>query len=179
MKQASGAAPASRTVISKYRAPARMRLNRGREREEVGQTLRFALLRFVVLVVEQLYGMSDVFNPKHLFRREPRTGRFLLIGSEVFTYTRPLSDDTIKTSEDCLTGLRITTTGHFRHGVGIVKETTKREQIKCQKIYPEDVDDDPVQNVAHIRPFLDRLPTSRPRERLISVRQVSLWTLRL
>ena len=98
-------------------------------------------IRNGVLVVEQAYGMSDVFNLKHLFRYEPQTGRFLLIGRDQFNYTRPLSDDTIKTSENYLTGVRLITTGHFRRGVGTVGETTKREQIERKKIYLEDVDE--------------------------------------
>jgi hypothetical protein len=94
-----------------------------------------------VLVVEQAYGMSDVFNLKHLFRYEPQTERFLLIGRDQFNYTRPLSDDTIKTSENYLTGVRLITTGHFRRGVGTVGETTKREQMERKKVYLEDVDE--------------------------------------
>jgi hypothetical protein len=96
-----------------------------------------------VLIVEQDYGMSDVVNLKHLFRREPRTERFLLIGQDVFLYTRPLRYDTVKTSENYLTGVRLTITGHFRRGIVAGPETTKREQIERQKIYLEDVDEDP------------------------------------
>jgi hypothetical protein len=94
-----------------------------------------------VLNVHQDYGMSDVVDLKHLFRYEPGTGRFLLIGRDVFTYTRPLSDDTVKTSENYLTGVRLTTTGHFRRGV-VGPETSKREQFARKKIYLEDVDED-------------------------------------
>jgi hypothetical protein len=94
-----------------------------------------------VLVVKQDYGMSDVINLTHLFRHDPQTGRFLLIGREVFTYTRPLSGDTVKTSENYLTGARLITTGHFRRGAGTVRETTEREQIERRKVYFEDVDE--------------------------------------
>ena len=97
-----------------------------------------------VLVVEQDYGMSDVVSLKHILRYEPREGRFLLIGRDAFNYTRPLSDDTVKTSENFLTGTRLITTGHFRRGVGAVGETTRREQIGRKRIYLEDVDEDPV-----------------------------------
>lgn len=93
-----------------------------------------------VLGVKQDYGMSDVIDLRHLFRYEPQTGRFLLIGKEVFFYTRPLNGDTVKTSENYLTGVRLITTGHFRSGVGTVNETTKREQIARKKVYFEDVD---------------------------------------
>ena len=98
-------------------------------------------IRSGVLFVKQAYGMSDVINLTHLFRLEPETGRFLLIGRDVFTYTRPLSSDTIKRSENYLTGVRLTTTGHFRRGV-VDGETTKREQIEHKKVYLEDVDTD-------------------------------------
>ena len=88
-----------------------------------------------VLVVQQDYGMSDVMNLTHRFRFDLQTGRFLLIGRDVYSYTRPLSDDTVKTSENYLTGVRLTTTGHFRRGVGTVSETTKREQMTPKKVY--------------------------------------------
>jgi hypothetical protein len=97
-----------------------------------------------VLVVMQDYGMSDVVSLKHLFRYEPRTGRFLLIGRDVFIYTRPLRDDTVKTSENYLNGSRVITTGHFRRNAETVRETTKREQMERQQIYLEEVDEDPV-----------------------------------
>lgn len=98
-------------------------------------------IRNGVLVVKQDYGMSDVVNLTHRFRQEPQTGRFLLIGKDVFTYTRPQSDDTVKTSENYLTGVRLITIGHFRRGAGEVRETAKREQIERKKVYLEDVDE--------------------------------------
>jgi hypothetical protein len=95
-----------------------------------------------VLVVSQDYGMSDVSDIKHLFRYDRQTGRFLLIGREQFNYTRPLSDDTIKISENYLTGVRLTTTAHFRRATGDVgSETTKREQIQLKKIYFDEADE--------------------------------------
>jgi hypothetical protein len=94
-----------------------------------------------VLSVKQSYGMSDVIDMTHLFRLDPSTGKFLLIGRDVFTYSRPLRSDTIKTSENYLTGVRLTTTGHFRRGA-VGSETTKREQIERKKVYLEDVDTD-------------------------------------
>lgn len=94
-----------------------------------------------VLSVKQSYGMSDVIDMTHTFRLEPSTGKFQLIGREVFSYTRPLSSDTIKTSENYLTGVRLRTTGHFRRGA-VAGETTTREQIERKKIYVEDVDTD-------------------------------------
>lgn len=94
-----------------------------------------------VLIVKQDYGMSDVINLTHLFRFDAQTGRFMLIGREIYVYTRPLSEDTVKTSENYLTGVRLITTGHFRRGVGTVSETTKREQMALKKVYFEEVDE--------------------------------------
>jgi hypothetical protein len=98
-------------------------------------------IRNGVLVVRQDYGMSDVVNLTHRFRQEPQTGRFLLIGKDTFTYSRPLRDDTVKTSENYLTGVQLITTGHFRRGAGDVRETTRREQIERKKVYLEQVDE--------------------------------------
>ena len=104
-------------------------------------TLEMTIRKDGVLVVKQDYGMSDVVNLTHLFRHEAATGRLLLIGKEIFTYTRPLRDDTVKTSENYLTGVRLTTTGHFRRGAGTTRETTKSEQMERRRIYLEDVDE--------------------------------------
>lgn len=94
-----------------------------------------------VLVVQQDYGMNDVTSLTHRFRFDSQTGRFLLIGRDAYTYTRPLSADTVKTSENYLTGVRLTTTGHFRRGAGTLNETTKREQMPVKTVYFEDVDE--------------------------------------
>ena len=96
-----------------------------------------------VLVVKQDYGMSDVIALTHLFRYEPQTGRFLLIGQEIFTYTRPLQHDTVKTSENYLTGVRLTTIGRFRPGGDTVEEPPERVRIEPKKTYFEDVDENP------------------------------------
>lgn len=94
-----------------------------------------------VLIVKQDYGTNDVINLKHLFRYDAQTGHFLLIGREIYVYSRPLRTDTVKTSENYLTGVRLITTGHFRRGAGTVGETTKREQMPVKKVYFEDVDE--------------------------------------
>ena len=97
-----------------------------------------------VLVVEQDYGMNDVTHLKHLLRYEPRAGRFLLIGRDKYSYTRPLRGHTVKTSENYLTGVRSITVRHFRRGDGVGPETTRREQLGRSMTYLEDVDEDPV-----------------------------------
>ena len=105
---------------------------------DVGLTIRSG-----VLIVTQDFGMTDVVNLLHRFRHDPATGRFVLIGKDTFSYTRPLSrDDTFRTSENYLTGVRLATTGHVRDGV-VARETTKRERIPRSKTYFEDVDEDP------------------------------------
>lgn len=94
-----------------------------------------------MLVVNQNYGMTQVWDTTHRFRYEAASGRFLLIGRDSFYYTRPISrDDTVRTSENYLTGVKLTTTGHVRKGV-VVRETTRRERVERKKIYMEDVDD--------------------------------------
>lgn len=93
-----------------------------------------------VLIVQQDYGMSDVFNLTHRFRYEAAAARFLLIGEDFFAYTRPLMDDTVRISVNYLTGIKLTTTGRFHGGV-VGRETTKREQIARKKIYFEEVDE--------------------------------------
>lgn len=94
-----------------------------------------------VLVVNQNYGMTQVMDMTHRFRYEPAPGRFLLIGRDTFFYTRPISrDDTVRTSENYLTGVRLTTTGHVRNGE-VVRETTRRERIERKRTYMEEVDE--------------------------------------
>lgn len=98
-------------------------------------------IRNGVLITVQNYGMSDVSDVTHRFRLDPASGRFLLIGKDQFSYQRPLSrDDTIKISENYLTGVRLTTTGHVRKGV-VVKETNKKEQFDKKRVHFEDVDE--------------------------------------
>jgi hypothetical protein len=47
--------------------------------------------------------------------------------------------DTVKTSENYLTAVRLITTGHLSPGAGTVREATKREQIGVQRVYLEDI----------------------------------------
>ena len=98
-------------------------------------------IRNGVLVTSQSYGMSNVTDLTHRFRIDPASGRFLLIGKDQYSYTRPLSrDDTHKVSENYLTGVRLTTTGHVRKGV-VSKETTRKEQIERKRVHFEEVDE--------------------------------------
>jgi hypothetical protein len=98
-------------------------------------------IRNGVLIVHQNYGMEQVIDLTHRFRRDPTTGRFLLIGRDQFFYTRPLErDDTQNRSENYLTGVRLVTIGHVRNGE-VVRETTQREQIPRTRIFFENVDD--------------------------------------
>jgi hypothetical protein len=94
-----------------------------------------------VLVAEQSYGMTWVVNLTHRFRHDPASGRFLLIGRDQYTYTRPIDrDDTVLVSENYLTGVRLTTTGHVRNGV-VARESTRREPIPRRQAFMEDVSD--------------------------------------
>jgi hypothetical protein len=99
-------------------------------------------IRGGVLAAEQSYGMTWVVNLTHRFRHDPASGRFLLIGRDQYTYTRPLDrDDTVLVSENYLTGVRLTTTGHVRDGI-VARETTRREPIPRKAAFMEDVSDD-------------------------------------
>ncbi|HEX2205964.1 MAG TPA: hypothetical protein VHG91_21795 [Longimicrobium sp.] len=93
-----------------------------------------------VLITEEDYGMSDVVQLRHRFRLDPASGRFVLIGRDTYSYQRPLSrDDTFRTSENYLTGVRITTTGHVEGGV-VARESERRETIPRSRVFFEDVD---------------------------------------
>ncbi|MET0400516.1 MAG: hypothetical protein ABW277_27240 [Longimicrobiaceae bacterium] len=98
-------------------------------------------IRNGVLVAGQSYGMTWVVNMTHRFRHDPASSRFLLIGRDQYTYTRPLNhDDTVLVSENYLTGVRLTTTGHVRDGI-VARESTRREAIPRARLFMEDVSD--------------------------------------
>jgi hypothetical protein len=100
-------------------------------------------IRRGVLVANQNFGMTQVADVTHRFRLEPATGRFLLIGRDVFNYTRPQGrDDTTKRSENYLTGVRLITTGRW-DAAGSYHESTRQERIPRTKVYFDDVDEDP------------------------------------
>lgn len=97
-------------------------------------------IRRGVLIVNQNFGMTEVTDLTHRFRLDPATGRFLLIGRDVFTYHRPQElSDPVKTSENYLTGQRLITTGHYGTGGGY-RETERRERIPMTKTWFEEVD---------------------------------------
>lgn len=99
-------------------------------------------IRGGLLVAEQSYGMTWVVDMTHRFRHDPASGRFLLIGRDQYTYTRPIDrDDTERVSESYLTGVRLTTTGHVRDGI-VARESTRRESIPRKRVFMEDVSDD-------------------------------------
>lgn len=94
-----------------------------------------------VLITDEDYGMSQVSQVRHRFRLDPASGRFVRIGKDTYSYTRPLNrDDTFRTSENYLTGVRITTTGHVRDGV-VARESERRETIPRSRVFLEDVDE--------------------------------------
>lgn len=86
-------------------------------------------IRNGVLVVHQNFGMTQVSDLTHRFRRDPATRRFVLIGRDQFYYARPQeADETRRISENYLTGVRLTTIGRWGSG-DTVHETTTRESI--------------------------------------------------
>ncbi|MFL6375010.1 MAG: hypothetical protein ACJ73D_10110 [Pyrinomonadaceae bacterium] len=91
-----------------------------------------------VLTVKEDYGMSDVVVNTIRFRLDPASHRFLMTGQDREFYTRPLTGDTRKTSDNYLTGIRLTTVGHFRNGA-IARETTTQERLTGKKVYFEGV----------------------------------------
>ncbi|HEX8721358.1 MAG TPA: hypothetical protein VF736_12050 [Pyrinomonadaceae bacterium] len=97
-----------------------------------------------VLVVHQNYGMTDVADLTHRFRYDAASGRFLLIGRDVFSYHRPQGPrwPAVKVSENYLTGVRLTTTERWR-GERQLKPEETREQMARTRAFLEDVDEDP------------------------------------
>jgi hypothetical protein len=99
-------------------------------------------IRRGVLMVEQNFGMTEVMDVTHRFRLDPATGRFLLIGRDQMSYTRPQeASDPVKTSENYLTGQRLITTGHYTASGGY-RETERREAIPRTRAYFDDIDED-------------------------------------
>ncbi len=99
-------------------------------------------IRRGVLITEQNYGMTEVMDVTHRFRLDPANGRFLLIGCDRFFYTRPQeAADSRKVSENYLTGVRLTTVGHF-DDAGRYSEREQREQIPRTKTYFDDIVED-------------------------------------
>ena len=99
-------------------------------------------IRNRILTVHQLYGVTDAVDLNHRFRYDPATGRFLLISRDQFNYPRPgrLNDELIRTSENYLTGVRLTTTSHVGR-VGETRKRTRRERIARTRVFLEDVNE--------------------------------------
>jgi hypothetical protein len=94
-----------------------------------------------VLVVHQNFGMTEVTDLVHRFRLDAASGRFVLIGRDQFNYTRPQgAADTEKFSENYLTGVKLTTVGHWRGER--YRETTKTEHIPRRTPAMETIDED-------------------------------------
>jgi hypothetical protein len=94
-----------------------------------------------VLAVNQNYGTSDVTDVTHRFRWDAGTRRFLLIGRDELAYHRPQEMyDSVKRSENYLTGVRLVTTGHFGAN-GRYSETQRPERIPRTRVEMEDVDE--------------------------------------
>lgn len=98
-------------------------------------------IRRGVLIVNQNFGMTEVLDLTHRFRLDPATGRFLLIGRDQLFYTRPQErQDSEKRSENYLTGVRLSTTGHF-DASGRYTERERRERIPRTRTYFDEVNE--------------------------------------
>jgi len=107
----------------------------------VPQYLLEMRIRNGVLIVHQNFGMTQVSDLTHRFRRDPATRRFVLIGRDQFFYARPQeAGDTRRISENYLTGVRLTTIGRWGSG-DTARETTTREQIPRTRTDFEAVDE--------------------------------------
>ncbi|HEU4556322.1 MAG TPA: hypothetical protein VFS20_00690 [Longimicrobium sp.] len=94
-----------------------------------------------VLIINQNFGMTQVTDLTHRFRWDAATRRFLLIGKDVFHYTRPQwRDDHVRRSENYLTGVRLITTEHARDE-RVVRTTTERQRIPRTRTPMERVDE--------------------------------------
>lgn len=108
----------------------------------VPQYLLEMRIRGGVLIVHQNFGMTQVSDLTHRFRRDPATRRFVLIGSEHFYYARPQeAGETRRISENYLTGVRLTTVGRWGSG-DTAHETTTREPIPRTRTDFEAVDEE-------------------------------------
>jgi hypothetical protein len=98
-------------------------------------------IRRGVLIVNQNYGMTDVTDVTHRFRWDAAARRFILIGRDVFSYHRPQEvEESVKRSENYLTGEALITTGRFAAD-GRYSETVRRERIPRAHQAMEDVDE--------------------------------------
>ena len=93
-----------------------------------------------VLTVMQLSGSRWATDHTWRFRRDPRTGRFLLIGEDVETYDRAAGGGT-NTSTNYLTGVRVTTKTRVPAGGDEPRVvSTSRTRVRTARRFLEDVD---------------------------------------
>jgi hypothetical protein len=96
-------------------------------------------IRRGVLVVNQHYGMATVWDLTHRFRLDVPSGRFIRIGRDLGTFHRPSGMyDTMKRSDNYLTGVRLVTIGHLQSG-GSYRDTVERQRIPRTRVAFEDV----------------------------------------
>ena len=96
-------------------------------------------IRRGVLVVNQNFGWTDVLDITHRFRLDAPSGRFILIGRDEFQYHRPQGMyDTVRKSENYLTGVRLVTTGHLQAD-STYRDTVARQRIPRSRTTFEDV----------------------------------------
>jgi len=93
-----------------------------------------------VLIVTQLSGSRWAADHTWRFRREPSTGRFLLIGEDVETYDRAAGGGD-STSTNYLTGVRVVRQTRVPKGRDeVVVTSTHRTRVRPVRRFLEDVD---------------------------------------
>jgi hypothetical protein len=93
-----------------------------------------------VLIVSQLSGSRWASDHTWRFRRDPDTGRFLLIGEDVDSYDRAAGGGT-NTSTNYLTGVRVVKKSQVPKGGDEPRVTsTTRARVKTARRFIEDVD---------------------------------------
>lgn len=98
-------------------------------------------IRRGVLVVNQHYGMADVWDLTHRLRLHGPSGRFVLIGRDLGSFHRPSGMyDTSKKSENYLTGVRLKTVGHLQPD-GSYRDRVERRRIPRRRTAFEDVNE--------------------------------------
>jgi hypothetical protein len=91
-------------------------------------------IRRGVLIANQHYGLATVWDLTHRLRLHGPSGRFVLIGRDLGTFHRPSGMyDTMKRSENYLTGVRLVTVGHLQPG-GSYRDTVERQAIPRTRI---------------------------------------------
>jgi len=98
-------------------------------------------IRRGVLVVNQHYGMADVWDLTHRLRLHGPSGRFVLIGRDLGSFHRPSGMyNTSKKSENYLTGVRLKTVGRLQPD-GSYRDRVERRRIPRTRTAFEDVNE--------------------------------------